>query len=276
MITPNRKHSVTWQSSELPSPDLLAQQAAWLAPARARVLRHIGIARRRRVLDLGAGYGAVTGELVRRAGGPVVALDRAVHALRPALPFRGASRVGGDAARLPFAAQCFDVVFLQLTLLWITPLAAALDEIARILIPGGVLVALEPDYAGLIEQPPSIATRDLWLTGLRRASRLTRPASLCYVVSPSPRLNKRACTTLQARPHNSQLIGNNLPICPFSSSPPQNQKTKPNLIRHSPPRSPGAQPGSRGESPSWGRHRRTTSRTVLGTCRPPARPPMCD
>ena len=53
----------------LPSKTLLEAQAEWLAPARARLLRRVGIARRRRILDLGAGYGAVTGELVRRGGG---------------------------------------------------------------------------------------------------------------------------------------------------------------------------------------------------------------
>ena len=129
---------------DLPAPDLLAQQAEWLAPARSRLLRQVGIAHRRCVLDLGAGYGAVTGELARRSGGAVVALDRAIHALRAdATPFAGAHRVGGDAALLAVSPDgAFDLVFTQLTLLWVSPLERALDEIARILAPGGALVAL--------------------------------------------------------------------------------------------------------------------------------------
>jgi SAM-dependent methyltransferase len=119
------------------------------------------------VLDLGAGRGVVTGELVRRAGGPVVALDRRARALTEART--EAARVGGDVRRLPFAGGSFDLVFSQLTLLWITPLQRALDEIHRVLSPGGVLIALEPDYGGMIEHPPEIATRDLWLAALRRA-----------------------------------------------------------------------------------------------------------
>ena len=144
------------------------QQAEWLAPARGRLFRQVGIARRKRVLDLGAGYGAVTGELARRAGGPVVALDCAVEALREGV-FGGAPRTGGDARRLPFADAAFDLVFTQLTLLWVQPVTRALDEIRRVLRPGGVLTALEPDYGGMIEHPPEIAARALWLSALERA-----------------------------------------------------------------------------------------------------------
>lgn len=155
---------------DLPASEMLAQQAEWLAPARGRLLRQVNIARRKRVLDLGAGYGAVTGELVRRAGGSVMALDRAVDALRADVaPFNGADRVGGDARRLPFADAVFDLVFTQLTLLWVTPAAQALDEIRRVLCPDGALVALEPDYGGMIEHPPEIAARDLWLSALEHA-----------------------------------------------------------------------------------------------------------
>ncbi len=146
------------------------QQAEWLASARARLLRQVSIARRKRVLDLGAGYGAVTGELARRAGGMVVAVDRAVAALRAdAAPFDGAYCVGGDAVRLPFADASFDLVFTQLTLLWVHPIEQALCEIERVLRVDGTLVALEPDYGGMIEYPPDIAARELWVNGLARA-----------------------------------------------------------------------------------------------------------
>ncbi len=156
------------RAADLPERALLEAQARWLRPARARVLRRVGIAHRQRVLDLGAGRGAVTGELARRAGGSVVALDRRARALR-GVDVRDIFPVGGDARRLPFADAAFDLVFSQLTLFWITPLKPALDEIVRVLAPGGALVALEPDYGGMMEHPPEIATRDLWLAALRRA-----------------------------------------------------------------------------------------------------------
>ncbi len=156
-------------TADLPCADLLNKQADWLAPARARLLRRAAIARRKRLLDLGAGYGAVTGELVRRGGGAVAAVDRNAMALGcdPA-PFAGAWRACGLAERLPFGEGCFELVFCQLVLMWVSP-AETIREIWRVLQPGGVLVALEPDYGGLIEHPPRLASRDLWLSALRRA-----------------------------------------------------------------------------------------------------------
>ncbi len=162
---------------ELPSKALLAAQAEWLAPARARLLRRVGVARRQRILDLGAGYGAVTGELVRRGGGVVVALDRVDTSTssEATAPF-----LCGDALSLPFADSSFDFVFCQCVLMWVTatssetddsinPISQVVREIYRVLEPGGVLIALEPDYPGMIEYPPEIATKDVWLSVLERA-----------------------------------------------------------------------------------------------------------
>jgi len=154
----------------LPPPDLLARQAAWLAAARQRVLRRVGIARRRRVLDLACGFGAVTRELVRRSGSLVVAVDRRQEALaRGGDAFEKAARVAADAARLPFADASFDLVYCQFALLWLRAEAAVAGEIHRVLWPGGVLVTLEPDYGGMIEHPPETAARELWLAALARS-----------------------------------------------------------------------------------------------------------
>lgn len=150
--------------------NMLQQQAAWLAPMRARLLRRVSIVQRRHVLDLGTGSGAVTEELVRRCRGRVTALDYDLASLLAAEePFAGARRVCGHAGRLPFGDSSFDLVFTQCALLWMKPLRKVMREIWRVLQPGGALVALEPDYGGMIEYPPAIATRDLWLRALTRA-----------------------------------------------------------------------------------------------------------
>jgi len=154
---------------ELPEGKLLAEQARWLAPARARLLRRVAVGRRGPVLELGCAYGAVVGELVRRSRGPVVALDRRLEALRvePGA-FAGARRVCADGVRLPFRAEVFELVFCQFFFLWACA-AEAIGEAARVLRTGGVLVAMEPDFGGLIEHPAEVACRELWLAGLRRA-----------------------------------------------------------------------------------------------------------
>ncbi len=154
---------------DLPHEHLIYEQAQWLAPARARALRKAGIARRRRVLDLACGFGAVTDELLRRSGGEVVAFDCRQNVLAQSdQAFAGAERVCGDALRLPFADGSFDLVFCQFAFLWIKAISA-ISEIHRLLQPKGVLVAIEPDYGGMIEHPPEIATRDLWIAALTRA-----------------------------------------------------------------------------------------------------------
>lgn len=146
---------------------LLEAQAEWLAPARARLLRWVHVARRRRILDLGAGYGAVTAELVRRGGGTVCAVDLDLAALgqAPAAAFR----VGANAQQLPFPDRSFDLIFTQCALMWMAPLDITLHEVFRLLEPGGVLVSLEPDYGGMIEHPAELATGPLWRAALTRA-----------------------------------------------------------------------------------------------------------
>ena len=165
----NQFQNKSMNGFDLPSAELICKQANWLAPARARVLRRIGIGQKRKVLDLGCGYGAVTEELVRRCGGEVVALDCRSKALaNDPLPFAGAVRICGNALCLPFADATFDLVFCQFTFLWLDA-PSAIKEIHRILQPRGVLVAIEPDYGGMIEYPPEIAARDIWIAALTRA-----------------------------------------------------------------------------------------------------------
>jgi SAM-dependent methyltransferase len=162
--------------------------ADWLAGPRGRLLRRAGIGHRRRVLELGCGHCSVTPELVRRAAGPVVALDRDI---RPALAAgnSGAALCCAEAAALPFRDGVFDLALCQNVLLWAAapstmgaarptasscspaphPLGLIAAELRRVLCPGGAVVAIEPDYGGMMEYPEEISVRDLWLRGLSAA-----------------------------------------------------------------------------------------------------------
>lgn len=106
----------------------------------------------RKVLDLGAGTGLATADLLARyPKTPIVALDLAINMLR-IVGQRGnwrrrASRVAADATLMPFPDGIFDLVCSSLMLQWCQPLDAVLQETARVLAPEGVIMfaTLGPD-----------------------------------------------------------------------------------------------------------------------------------
>lgn len=147
-----------------PAIDVARRTSDELASVRARLLRAADIARRRMVIDLGAGHGVVVDELRRRCDGEVVAVDR--RASPPGFVGRWER---ADARALPFAARSVDLVFAQHLFLWIDDFAAVLRELGRVLDRGGVLAAIEPDFGGMIEQPAAIAIAPVWRAALARA-----------------------------------------------------------------------------------------------------------
>jgi len=60
----------------------------------------------------------------------------------------------GDAHRLPFPTNTFDITTCNLLLMWVDHPQHVVTEMARITKPGGnVLATLEPDYGGKIHWP---------------------------------------------------------------------------------------------------------------------------
>ena len=95
----------------------------------------------RTVLDVAAGAGTLLPALTPIAGrgGRVVALDRSAGMLAladPALP-----RLQADAAQLPFADACTDVAVYAFVLFLLPDAKAAVVEAARVIRPGGWLLA---------------------------------------------------------------------------------------------------------------------------------------
>ena len=123
------------------------RRAAWFAqPPGAPLfggLIDYGAVRGQRVLEVGCGLGAISGELARH-GARLTALDLTWTGVasvkrRFGLDRARASAVQGDASRLPFADASFDLVWSWGVLLHVPDLAAALAEIRRVLRPGGEL-----------------------------------------------------------------------------------------------------------------------------------------
>jgi demethylmenaquinone methyltransferase/2-methoxy-6-polyprenyl-1,4-benzoquinol methylase len=97
------------------------------------------------VLDLAAGTGVSTAEL-RRSGAYAVACDFSLGMLRAGRANkhrRGVPFVAGDAMRLPFADGVFDAVTITFGLRNVADPVLALQEMARVVRPGGLLVVCE-------------------------------------------------------------------------------------------------------------------------------------
>ena len=93
-----------------------------------------------RVLDVACG----SAPLRSRHSGPWTGTDVSATELALARERGAAPLVTADGAALPFAAGSFDAVACSMALMVIQPVEAALAEIARVLRPGGRLVALLP------------------------------------------------------------------------------------------------------------------------------------
>jgi SAM-dependent methyltransferase len=103
-----------------------------------------------RVLDVGAGPGALTGALVERIGpAGVTAVDPSepfVAALRERNP--GVEVQQASAESLPFDDAGFDATLAQLVVHFMRDPVAGLREMRRVTVPGGVVAASVWDHGG--------------------------------------------------------------------------------------------------------------------------------
>ena len=109
--------------------------APTLIPYSRSLLDRLPLGAARRVLDLGAGVGALVPELRSRTDATLVVTDRAIGMLRLA---ETSTRAVLDAARLPFRDQVFDVAVMAFMLFHVPEPDRAVREVRRVLTPGGV------------------------------------------------------------------------------------------------------------------------------------------
>lgn len=99
-------------------------------------------ARPRHVLEIGCGTGAFAGRLAAELpDSGVVAVDQSARFVELTAS-RGVEARVADAEELPFADGSFDAVAALWMLYHVADLHRALDEVRRVLRPGGVLVAV--------------------------------------------------------------------------------------------------------------------------------------
>src|SRR5258708_6922789 len=119
-----------------------------------------GVASGQRVLDVGAGTGPLTAELVRRgavtaAGEPAPAFVMALKARFPELDAREAG-----AEDLPWPDASFDTALAQLVITFMSDAPAGVAEMRRVVRPGGTVAVCMWDREGMEMLAAIDRTRD--------------------------------------------------------------------------------------------------------------------
>jgi demethylmenaquinone methyltransferase / 2-methoxy-6-polyprenyl-1,4-benzoquinol methylase len=138
------------------------------------LVSRVDVGSRGTVLDVATGTGAVARELVAQKGCTVVGLDQSREMLEEArrrVP-AGVTLMEGRAEQLPFPDGAFDALTFTYLLRYVDDPAATLQELVRVVRPGGSI-------AGLEFALPRGVWRPLWelyvRVGLPAAGRLLSP-----------------------------------------------------------------------------------------------------
>ncbi|MGH3384076.1 MAG: demethylmenaquinone methyltransferase [Nocardioidaceae bacterium] len=170
----------------------LGQDRRW----RTEVVRAVDTRPGDRVLDLAAGTGTSSLPFAR-AGAEVVPCDfsqgmlRVGKRLRPGLGF-----TAGDATRLPFADETFDVVTISFGLRNVVESRLALAEMLRVTRPGGRLVVCE------FSHPTWAPFRTVYVEYLMRAL-----PPIARFVSSNPEAYVYLAESIRAWPDQAALAG---------------------------------------------------------------------
>jgi SAM-dependent methyltransferase len=129
------------------------------------------------LLDIGCGPGTITADLAERiAPGHLTAVDitdDALTAARGEVHGRNITNVSfatADVHALQYPDDTFDVVHAHQVLQHVADPVAALREMRRVCVPGGIVAARDADYAGFIWYP-QLPALDRWLQLYSQAAR---------------------------------------------------------------------------------------------------------
>ena len=133
-------------------------QAVETAEERLPLYLKVGLKDATRILDVGCGSGVVTRDIARLTKGTVIGIDGSLDMLNVARnilkDYVNVRLCLGEAHRLPFQKETFDLVTCNLLFMWVDDPQAVINEMTRVVKPGGtILASLEPDYGGKIHWP---------------------------------------------------------------------------------------------------------------------------
>lgn len=147
-----------------------------LQPAKRRALQMLDVQPGLRVLDVGCGVGQEAQRLARQVGpeGQVAGIDQSETLIAEALRRAQAADLPidfrvGDAHALDFADASFDRCRVERVLLYVRDPQRVVGEMARVLKPGGRMVALDFDMGGLVVDSPDLALGRRMLTLIDQA-----------------------------------------------------------------------------------------------------------
>ena len=120
----------------------------------------------KKVLDVGCGTGVLLEELSDYSSCTSYGLDFDQNSIL--FTHRTTPRsilTLGNALKLPYKTQTFDVSLCHFLLLWVKNPVHVIEEMARVSKPGGFVLALaEPDYGGRIDFPNDLVQIGNWQT----------------------------------------------------------------------------------------------------------------
>lgn len=125
-------------------------------PRIRRALRHLGPLDEQRVLDVGCGVGWAADVLNELGAASVAGVDFSQRALNLAATRRRGVWLQADGCRLPVRHGAVDCAISFGSLEHFPDVPGALDEIRRVLRPGGRAVVVVPNFFARTEQPEEL------------------------------------------------------------------------------------------------------------------------
>lgn len=168
------------------------------------VLQAVTAARPRRVLEVGGGEGELAERIVQALGVELVGVDQS-GAMVAEQRARGIDARVGDVQELPFGNDEFDVAVAAWMLYHVPDLDRGLAELARVLEPGGVLVAVTNSVEHLHE---------LW----ELAQRATRIGQFTFRSDNGEEVLRRHFAAVERRDATGSVVMDDATIRAFAGS----------------------------------------------------------